>query len=110
MPKDLDMVEQLGSGVPRILRVYSKECFVFGDSFTRMVFPLEGSEKTVEKTVEKIIKAIKENPEITINQLSKITGLTRRGVEWQIAKLKEQNKLKRIGPDRGGYWEVINEK
>ncbi len=36
--RDLDIVEQLGSGVPRILRAYSKECFVFGDSFTRMIF------------------------------------------------------------------------
>ncbi len=59
--------------------------------------------------MEKIINAIKEEPEITIKQLSQITGLTRRGVEWQIAKLKRQNKLKRIGPDKGGYWEVIED-
>ena len=24
-----------------------------------------------------------------------------------ISKLKEQRKLKRIGPDKGGYWEII---
>ncbi|MEZ4998133.1 MAG: putative DNA binding domain-containing protein, partial [Bacteroidales bacterium] len=34
--KDLGMVEQLGSGVPRILESYGKECFTFSDHFLRM--------------------------------------------------------------------------
>lgn len=34
--KDLDMVEQLGSGVPRILEHYGKECFRFMPNFLRM--------------------------------------------------------------------------
>ena len=33
------MVEQLGSGVPRILKAYPKECFSFGDSFVRINLP-----------------------------------------------------------------------
>jgi predicted HTH transcriptional regulator len=37
--KDLDLVEQLGSGIPRILQYYSKSCFLFSDNFVRMVFP-----------------------------------------------------------------------
>ena len=37
--KDLRMVEQLGSGVPRILESYGKECFSFSDHFLRMSFP-----------------------------------------------------------------------
>jgi len=36
--KDLDMVEYLGSGIPRILRSYSKENFLFSQNFLRMVF------------------------------------------------------------------------
>ena len=36
---DLDMVEQLGSGVPRILDSYGKECFTFTDNFLRMSLP-----------------------------------------------------------------------
>ena len=39
--KDLDLVEQLGSGIPRILESYSKECFKFSDNFLRMTFPVE---------------------------------------------------------------------
>jgi len=37
--KDLDLVEQLGSGIPRILSSYSKDCFQFSDNFLRMTFP-----------------------------------------------------------------------
>jgi predicted HTH transcriptional regulator len=36
--KDLDLVEQLGSGVPRILESYSRDCFKFSDNFLRMTF------------------------------------------------------------------------
>ncbi|MDO5970289.1 putative DNA binding domain-containing protein [Flavivirga aquimarina] len=37
--KDLDMVERLGSGMPRILEAYPKECFTFSNNFLRMSFP-----------------------------------------------------------------------
>ena len=37
--KDLGMVEQLGSGVPRILQAYNKDCFKFSENFFRMTFP-----------------------------------------------------------------------
>lgn len=37
--KDLDLVEQLGSGIPRILESYSKDSFYFFENFLRMVFP-----------------------------------------------------------------------
>jgi len=35
---DLDLVEQLGSGVTRILDVYSRDCFTFSDNFLLMSF------------------------------------------------------------------------
>ena len=36
--KDLDLVEQLGSGIPRILEHYGKESFNFSENFLRMTF------------------------------------------------------------------------
>ena len=42
--KDLDMVEQLGSGVPRILESYSRDCFNFSQNFLKMAFPKESDE------------------------------------------------------------------
>lgn len=37
--KDLDLVEQLGSGVPRILQAYPKDCLQFTDNFLRITLP-----------------------------------------------------------------------
>jgi len=34
-------------------------------------------------------------------------GITKRAVLKQIDKLKEQGRLRRIGPAKGGYWEVV---
>jgi len=63
-------------------------------------------EKTVEKAVEKILTLIKDNPTITQKELMVKTGLTRRGVEWNIKKMKKEGVIKRKGPDKGGHWEI----
>ena len=57
--------------------------------------------------MEKILDAIKSNPKITQNELMEVTSLTRRGVEWNLAKLKEKGIIKRTGPAKGGHWEII---
>lgn len=36
--RDLELVESLGSGIPRILKVYGEECFKFTDNFIRITF------------------------------------------------------------------------
>ena len=46
--RDLEMVEYLGSGIPRILQAYTKQAFRFTENFTRMCFP--SAEKTSGKT------------------------------------------------------------
>jgi len=33
-------------------------------------------------------------------------GISDRAVRKNLAKLKEMNLLRRIGPDRGGFWEI----
>jgi ATP-dependent DNA helicase RecG len=65
------------------------------------------SEKMSEKTSEKILQAILENAEITIAVLADRVGISTRTVERNIRKLQEEKRLRRIGPDRGGHWEVL---
>jgi len=72
-----------------------------------IVTPQDATQKTIEKTVEKIIRLIKENPMITIQELSKETKLSNQGVIWNLTKLKKKNTIKLIGPDKGGHWEVV---
>ena len=71
---------------------------------------LSPSVKTVEKTtrtVEKILKILSNTPSITVREMSEILGLSRRGVEEQIKSLKQKGVIRRVGPDKGGHWEVI---
>ena len=64
-------------------------------------------EETVEETaVKTIITLIKSNPKVTAKEMSNATGLTRRGVEYHLTKLKEQGKLVRIGSTKMGSWEI----
>ena len=66
--------------------------------------------KTVEKTtktVEKIVNILSNNPSATVREISEMLGLSRRGIEEQIKSLKQKGIIRRIGPDKGGHWEVI---
>ena len=57
--RDLDLVEHLGSGVPRILGSYRKECFKFTENFLRMTFPAtEQVTPQVTPQVEEIVKIL----------------------------------------------------
>ena len=62
--KDLDLVEQLGSGIPRILESYSKDSFRFSENFLRMVFP--ASEEVFDKTTN-------ETPQVTLQETPQVT-------------------------------------
>ena len=64
-------------------------------------------EKTREKTREKIVRLIQEDPTITTDQLAESLEVSVKGVEWQLNSLKRDNVIKRVGPDRGGHWEVL---
>lgn len=60
-----------------------------------------------EKTSEKIISLIKDDALITIERLAEHCGVTTRSIERNLKKLQQRNIIKRVGPDKGGHWEVI---
>ncbi len=119
-------IERWGSGIRRI----KEECDAAGvkvffemipTGFQVTFFRPEGAvdEKAageaVQKTVVKsrvksrvkILELMMQNPEITIPQIAEETDLSVKGVEKAIKILKEEGRLKRIGPDKGGHWEVL---
>ena len=63
--------------------------------------------KTKVKTSDLILDLIKANPSIARGKMVKAPNLTIDGIDWNIRKLKKERKLERIGPDRSGYWEVV---
>ena len=67
----------------------------------------KSKEKGREKSAEKILRLIASLPKITTLEIAGAIGLSRAGVEKAIKKLKQEGRLSRIGPDKGGEWEVI---
>jgi len=55
----------------------------------------------------KILATLADNPKTTIDEISTLINKSPSAVGRAIRKLKEQGKLDRIGPDKGGYWEVL---
>lgn len=64
------------------------------------------TERATETTTERIIRLIKENPQITNKELADACGITEDGVYWNTKKLKKKNIIRRVGPDFGGHWEI----
>jgi len=60
-----------------------------------------------EETGEQIITLIKADSSITMKEMAKRVGISQKGIEWQIQQLKKTGRLQRIGPTKGGHWEII---
>ena len=69
---------------------------------------VKSSVKSSEKTEYKILRYFKNYPHATIKEVAQYLDLSDRAIEKQIAKLKKEGKIKRIGSAKGGYWEVIS--
>lgn len=63
-----------------------------------------GDELTHNQTI--IIENIKNTPSITAGELANIVGISKRKIEENIKKLKEKEKIKRVGNAKSGYWEI----
>ena len=67
-------------------------------------------EKTRGKTRENILALIAADPSISMEGLAEKVGITVKGIEWQIRQLKQAGMVARVGPAKGGHWQVIHRK
>jgi ATP-dependent DNA helicase RecG len=54
-----------------------------------------------------ILIALRQNGRITIPELALLIGVTERSIERNIRQLQGDGILRRVGPEKGGHWEVI---
>ena len=59
------------------------------------------------KTADALITLMRADPQITHDILAARLGKARNSIIKQIAKLKKGGLIRRVGPDKGGHWEVI---
>ena len=60
-----------------------------------------------KNVVENILASISKNSTISTKELAAMCSLSERQVQRIMTKLKEQGVIRRIGPDKGGRWEII---
>ena len=74
------------------------------------------AENIIESIVEnlsamrgRIVKIIWKNPNLTAQSISKEVEIAPRNVQEHLKYLQKAGVLRRVGPDKGGYWEIIKE-
>lgn len=127
--KDVDLIENIGSGVLRILDAYDKSCFKFMDHFLRVSFkykenPFEYDSKNkvsandtindtlkgtikLTKNEQQILNLIMNNNQITREEIVNETNLSDRTISRAIKHLQEENIIFREGSKKTGYWKIL---
>ena len=62
----------------------------------------------VSDSAKVIFAHIKENPNISRNELANLTGISLKNIQKHINKLKELGFIRRVGSPRLGYWEIVS--
>ena len=65
------------------------------------------SQKSSQKNSQKIVDFIKERPEITTAEMAERIGVSRWSIVNITNRLQEEGVIRRVGPDKGGHWEVV---
>ena len=61
-----------------------------------------------EKSREKIIKLLSANSQITQPELAQKLNLSQKTIEKHLKLLRENGVIRRVGPNKGGHWEIIS--
>jgi ATP-dependent DNA helicase RecG len=83
---------------------------------TRLETDLEHQENTKktprkhqENTWKILLQHLRQQPESSVRSLAETLGMSEASVRHHLRRLQAENKIRRIGPDKGGYWEVIRD-
>jgi len=69
----------------------------------------ESSEKP-QDLIQAILGAIKVDAKVTAAEIAMQLGVSSRAVEKRIRTLRENGVIRRVGPNKGGSWEIIDDK
>lgn len=113
---DLDLVEQMGTGIIRILESYDKSSFEFFPNFIRVTFPFNKNKFKSNKIKLKhnkfteiqnaIINLMKDSPSITQATLARLLDVNIRTIQRNIKILIDKGVIRRIGTTKRGEWIV----
>lgn len=101
----------MDAGVPRPEYQLEKTglwtIFKFSQDHNTEIVSEKSSPESSHKTSDRILTFMKDNPEITTEEIAHKIGISKRAIIKQTEKLKNQGKLKRVGPNKGEHWVVL---
>lgn len=132
--KEYEFIREFGEGVDRMYReleeggwekpVFKQDDFMLRASLKsghrvdglqnvstnqaeNQIDDLNALQKTLQKQDVSIIMLLLNNPNITTQKIAEQLQVSRQTIATRIKKLQQEGYVKRIGPDKGGRWEVI---
>ena len=113
---DLDLVEQMGTGIIRILQSYNKNAFEFFPNFIRVTFPFnenkfntskkELNNNNLSEIQNSIIQLMLDSPMITQETLARLLDVNIRTIQRNIKSLIDMKLIERTGATKKGEWIV----
>ncbi len=120
----LHISEKSGRGIPTIVETYGKDAITFRENSIVVTIPFNRLHKLGEKVGKKlgetntdrpvlnarrqtILIEIKQNPYISKKELAVKLGISETAIDNNIAFLRKNGFLERIGKTKGGYWQVL---
>ena len=67
----------------------------------------ETPQKSALKSTLKILEILAADSTCTYDELAEKFGVSRSAIKKQIRNLRNAGRLRRVGPDKGGHWEVL---
>ena len=112
--RDMELVEQIGSGLSRILRVYDRSVFEFSPSFTVVTFLFEkafslangATSGEVKVAVKTTLDVIRDYPDATVQRLAELAGKSHRTLARELKEYQLAGRLYREGSRKNGRWIV----
>jgi predicted HTH transcriptional regulator len=121
---DMDLCEQLGSGIKKILKVYSKDIFDISEHFISVRFPfnkeavsilaeqtnggvsggVDKSDMNLSDNARLVLQIIKQDGTLTQKQIAVQSLLSIRSVQRAMKELKDNGVIAREGSDKRGRY------
>lgn len=109
--KDVGLVEQLGSGMARILKFYDRSIFEISDHLIKVNFPFKSIPKSIpielNKTQSYILEIIQLNGQISQGTIAEQLGLSKIAVKKSMKAMVDAGIIKHIGSSRKGQWIIL---
>jgi predicted HTH transcriptional regulator len=120
--RDIELVEQLGTGLKKLTNAYGREAYSFYRDHIVVTLPFNKEVMSIQKvegglngglngglskSAHIVYEAIAKNSYTKIDEIAMSLQMTNRTIERAIKELKDRELIHRVGSKKIGFWEII---